>query len=70
MRANGEVHVPFDPEGVRLGAEAFAADGVTAVAIAFMNAYANPAHELEAERVLRQAGKLHRRGLALPPGLG
>ena len=37
-------------------AEVFAAEGVTAVAIAFMNAYANPEHELAAESALRDAG--------------
>src|SRR5207244_10939833 len=33
-----------------------AGDGVSSVAIAFINAEANPAHELEAERLLREAG--------------
>jgi len=56
IRADGEVHVPFEPGGVLEAAEVFAAEGVTAVAVSFMNAYANPAHELEAARVLREAG--------------
>ncbi|MEZ5100920.1 MAG: hydantoinase/oxoprolinase family protein [Thermoleophilia bacterium] len=56
VRADGQVHVPFDTEDVRNAVPVFQAEGVTAVAIAFMNAYANPAHELEAERILREAG--------------
>src|SRR4051812_1943113 len=56
VRADGAIHVPLVAHDVREAAAAFAADGVDAVAIAFMNAYANPAHELEAERLLRAAG--------------
>jgi N-methylhydantoinase A len=56
MRADGTVHVPFDEEDVRAAAETFREEGVTAVAIAFLNAYANPEHELAAERALRDAG--------------
>jgi N-methylhydantoinase A len=56
IRAGGEVHVPFAPDDVQRAAEVFAAEGVTAVAIAFMNAYSNPAHELAAESALRDAG--------------
>jgi len=36
--------------------EVFAAENVNSVAVAFMNAYANPEHELAAERALRDAG--------------
>ncbi|MDX6726816.1 MAG: N-methylhydantoinase [Baekduia sp.] len=54
--ADGSVHAPLAGEDVTAAAEAFAGGGVDAVAIAFMNAYANPAHELEAERLLRAAG--------------
>jgi N-methylhydantoinase A len=56
IRADGHVHVPFDAAGVEAAAEVFAAEGVTAVAIAFLNSYANPAHELAAEQALRDAG--------------
>ena len=69
MRADGVEHAPFEPDDVAAAAARFAEHGVTAVAIAFMNAYANPAHELEAERLLREAG-LRRRHLAVAPGLG
>src|SRR4051794_25660301 len=56
IRADGTEHAPFVPEDVAAAAEVFAAAGVDAVAIAFMNAYANPDHELEAARRLREAG--------------
>jgi N-methylhydantoinase A len=56
MYADGTVHTPFDGEGVKEALEVFAADGVTSVAIAFLHAYANPAHELAAERALREHG--------------
>jgi N-methylhydantoinase A len=56
VRADGAVHVPLDHDDVRAALAALEAEGVDAIAIAFLNAYANPAHELEAERLLREAG--------------
>ena len=56
MRADGAEYAPLEPADVAAAAACFAEHGVGAVAIAFMNAYANPAHELEAERLLREAG--------------
>jgi N-methylhydantoinase A len=56
VRADGQVHAPLDADDVVAAARVFAEHGVDAVAIAFMNAYANPAHEQEAERLLREAG--------------
>lgn len=56
IRADGEVHVPFSADDVRRATKVFEEEGVTSVAIAFINAYANPAHELEAEKELRSAG--------------
>jgi N-methylhydantoinase A len=56
IRADGAIHAPLAPDDVLAALEAFAAEGVDAVAVCFMNAYANPAHELEAERLLREAG--------------
>jgi N-methylhydantoinase A len=56
MRADGVEHAPFEPADVTEAAARFTEHGVDAVAVAFMNAYANPAHELEAERLLREAG--------------
>lgn len=54
--ADGTVYTPLDEEDVRAAVEIFREQGVQSVAIAFMNAYANPAHELAAERALRGFG--------------
>jgi len=56
IMASGKVHTPFEEDDVRAAAEVFAAEGVGSVAVAFMNAYANPAHELAAEAALRKFG--------------
>jgi len=56
IRANGEVFMPFEEDDVRAAVDVFKAEGVESVAVAFMNAYANPAHELAAERALRSFG--------------
>ncbi|HJU48587.1 MAG TPA: hydantoinase/oxoprolinase family protein, partial [Gaiellaceae bacterium] len=56
IRADGEVWTKLAADDVRAAAEVFAREGVTSVAIAFLNAYANPAHELAAEQELRAAG--------------
>lgn len=54
--ANGEVLQPLDPESVRRALAIFAQHGVDSIAVCFINAYANPVHEIEAERVCREAG--------------
>jgi N-methylhydantoinase A len=56
MLADGGIHVALDPADVRDGLAVLLEEGVDAIAVAFLNAYANPAHELEAERILRDAG--------------
>lgn len=56
MTFEGKVYTAFCTEDVEQAAEVFKREGVTSVAIAFMHAYANPAHELEAEAVLRSSG--------------
>ena len=56
MLADGSVRLALDPGTVRAAAARCIAEGVDAVAIAFLHAYANPAHELEAARVLRSEG--------------
>jgi len=56
LYATGAVHTAIELEDVREAAKLFAAEGVTAVAIAFMHAYANGAHELAAAQALREAG--------------
>ncbi len=54
--ANGEIDTELDEGDVLAAARTFAEAGVTAVAIAFMNAYVNPAHERRAAECLRAAG--------------
>lgn len=56
IRADGDVHIPIEIEDVRQAVATFEEEGVTSVAIAFLNSYANPAHELAAETALRAAG--------------
>lgn len=54
--ADGSVVLPL-PEGeVREAVATLLADGVDCVAIAFVNAYANPAHELRAAEIVRGCG--------------
>jgi N-methylhydantoinase A len=54
--ASGGVHTPIELDDVRQAAQRFKAEGVTAVAIAFLHAYANGEHELRAAQALRDAG--------------
>jgi N-methylhydantoinase A len=54
--ADGSVRTELDPDSVREAAEVFAHECVECVAIVFINSHANPAHELEAAQLLRDAG--------------
>ena len=54
MRANGRVKTALDPGEVRERAKALAAAGVTSIAVVFLHAYANPAHEVEAARAIAE----------------
>ena len=56
VRANGEIHIAQETADVREALGVFESEDVDAIAIAYMNAYANPVHEIEAERELRAAG--------------
>ena len=56
VRADGEIHVAQETADVREALGVFESEDVDAIAIAYMNAYANPVHEIEAERALRAAG--------------
>jgi N-methylhydantoinase A len=56
VMADGSIRRPLDPDSVREAAEIFTHEGVECVAIVFINAHANPAHELEAAALLREAG--------------
>ena len=52
--ADGSVRMPFDEAEARALARRVAEDGVEAVAISFLHAYAYPAHEIAMERVLAE----------------
>lgn len=56
IRADGEVYREFVEDDVRRAAEIFTQAGVESIAVIFINSHANPAHELAAERLLREAG--------------
>ncbi len=68
--ADGSVHIAARAEAdvARRARGLRAPRASTAVAIAFMNAYANPAHELEAEAPAARGG-LHRRDLRSRTGV-
>ena len=51
---DGAVAVPFDDEDARAVAREIAARGYDAVAVAFLHAYANPAHELRMREILAE----------------
>lgn len=51
--ADGTIRHAVDPDEVRLAAEALVAKGVTALAIIFVNSYANPANERVAAAAAR-----------------
>ncbi|HSH08619.1 MAG TPA: hydantoinase/oxoprolinase family protein [Burkholderiales bacterium] len=52
IAADGSVVRPLDADEVRAAARRFEAEGVEAVAVCFINSYANPAHEIAAKRIL------------------
>jgi N-methylhydantoinase A len=53
IAADGAIVTPLVEADVIAAGRRFAAEGVASVAIAFINSYANPAHEIAAERLLR-----------------
>jgi N-methylhydantoinase A len=55
MNAQGAVLTPLDESGVRALIATLAARGIEAVAVCFLHAYANPAHERRVGEILRQA---------------
>jgi N-methylhydantoinase A len=56
IRADGAVHTPLDEEDIRRAVEIFEQEQVACVAVTFLHSYANPEHELAAERALRRFG--------------
>ena len=55
MNFDGSVKTPLDASSIRVAADALVAEGVTSVAISFLHAYANPAHEQEAAAIVQAA---------------
>jgi N-methylhydantoinase A len=55
VRFDGSVESPLDEAAVKSAAARFRELGVEAVAVCFLHAYANPAHEARAAHILRQA---------------
>ena len=53
VAADGTVVEPLSEASLLTAAEALVAEGIQAVAVVFINSYRNPAHELEAEKILR-----------------
>lgn len=56
MRSNGEVLTAMEGDDVLKALDIFEREGVNAIAVCFLNAYANPAHELEVKRILEDEG--------------
>lgn len=56
ISAQGAVLQPLEVADVRAALATFRAEGVTSIAVAFMNAYANGAHELKTREILREEG--------------
>ncbi|MBM3527295.1 MAG: hydantoinase/oxoprolinase family protein [Alphaproteobacteria bacterium] len=54
VRANGEVLIPLDEAGLIALGDRIAALGMEAVAIMFINCYANPGHEARAKALLQE----------------
>ncbi|MDR7032720.1 hydantoinase/oxoprolinase family protein [Mesorhizobium sp. BE184] len=50
---DGKVRVPLDEDDVVRAAERFRTEGVEAIAISYLHAYANAAHEIRTEEILR-----------------
>jgi N-methylhydantoinase A len=55
VRFDGSIERPLDEDAVRAAAGRLRSLGVSAVAICFLHAYANPAHEQRAAAILQQA---------------
>jgi N-methylhydantoinase A len=51
---DGEILQALDEEAVRLAARSLKAEGVEAIAVAFLHSYRNPEHEQRAGEILRQ----------------
>ncbi|KAA2211618.1 hydantoinase/oxoprolinase family protein [Teichococcus oryzae] len=54
LAPDGTVEIPLDAASVLAAADALVAQGVESVALCFLHAYANPAHEQEAARLIAE----------------
>ena len=54
MRANGEVETALDTDAVKGIGERLSKQGISSVAISFLHAYRNPAHEQQAAEILNE----------------
>lgn len=54
MRPDGSISVPLEEADVRHAADVFRKEGVEAIAISYLHAYANPVHEERTEAILRE----------------
>src|SRR5690606_33862002 len=52
--ASGRVLKPLDRDGVRAAVRKLRAEGVEALAVSFLHAYRNPAHEREARAIVEE----------------
>ena len=52
MSSAGETIVPLDEESVSEAVDKLVEDGIESVAVVFLHAYRNPAHELQAEEII------------------
>jgi N-methylhydantoinase A len=55
VRHDGSIELPLDEGAVRQAARRFGELDVAAVAVCFLHSYANPAHEMRATQILREA---------------
>ncbi len=56
MLADGSIHQELVEEDVLKALRTFHEEGVDSIAVAYLNAYVNPDHELRSEAILRAAG--------------
>lgn len=56
IRSDGTVKIALDKDSVEQAFNVFEQDGVDSIAVTFINAYANPEHELSVERLVREMG--------------
>lgn len=56
IRSDGEILIEMESSDVLKALETFEREGVNAIAVCFLNAYANPSHEMEVKRILEEEG--------------